>query len=483
MKNGVGSIIIGAGRFVKSVGFDFSFGWIGMSGVSELLRQLPKMDSLLASASALVERWTHRRVHKTLSALLDDLRRRILDGEEPVFSKESIIIEAEKRLQEFSEPSVVPAINATGIVLHTGLGRCVLPKDVVNELPELLSGYSVLEVDRETGKRCNRIGHLCDMLREFFGVEAACVVNNDAAAVMLTLSTHAKGGEVVVSRGELVEIGGSFRLPEIIAASGVRLVEVGTTNRTRISDYKRAVTDSTKVFLKVHPSNYRIVGYTETVSVSELADLAHRLGIVAFYDLGSGAVVDVGEPTVQHAIDSGVDIVTFSGDKLFGACQAGIILGREDSVRPLKSNPLYRALRLDKIKIGILERVISLYLSNRTDSFTSIGLIREAPTAVKRRANRLLRLLPPALPAEFRVEPTEAEVGGGSIPTLKLPSFALSVRPKKMSEEEVARRLRTSSPPIFARVLDGRLLLDMKCVSRKSINVVAEALTTILESG
>ena len=453
-----------------------------MGDVSEILRRLPKMDSLLENASSLINRWTHDAVHKALSASLEDLRRRILNGEKPDFSNESIVRDAEKRLTEVSEPSIVPAINATGVVLHTGLGRCVLPAPVVDEMAETLRGYSVLEVDRETGKRCNRIGHLCGMLMELFGVEAACVVNNDAAAVMLALAVHAKGGEVVVSRGELVEIGGSFRLPEIVAASDVRLVEVGTTNRTRIDDYERAITDTTRVLLKVHPSNYRIVGYTESASVAELAALARRYGIVSMFDLGSGALVDVGEPTVQEALESGVDIITFSGDKLFGACQAGIILGREDVVKPLKNSPLYRALRLDKMKIGVLERVVSLYIKGELDSFPSLSIIKEDPSAAKRRAKKIVRLLPSDLAAEVEIVPTEAEIGGGSIPTLKLPSFAVSVRPKRMSEEELARRLRAFEPPIFARTVEGRLLIDTKCVFQRQISVVAVALVTVLES-
>lgn len=453
-----------------------------MSDVSESLRRLPKMDTLLEEASHLLEHWTHEAVHRALSVSIDDLRRRILNGETPVFDNETIIADAKKRLKRVSEPSVVAAINGTGIVLHTGLGRCVLPDAVVMEIADTIRGYSVLEVDRSTGKRCNRIGHLCEMLRELFDVEAACVVNNDAAAVMLSLAVHAKGGEVVVSRGELVEIGGSFRLPEIVAASGVKLVEVGTTNRTRIGDYELAITDSTRVLLKVHPSNYRIDGYTESASLAEISELARRYGIVSMFDLGSGAVVDVGEPTIKEALDTGVDILTFSGDKLFGASQAGIILGRENVVKPLKSNPLYRALRLDKIKIGILERVVSLYIKGSLHSFPSLNTIKEPPSAAKQRARRITRQLPPDIPADIELIPTEAEIGGGSIALFKLPSYAVSIRPQRMSEEELARRLRSFEPPIFARTAEGRLLLDTKCVSRREIKVIVKALVAILGS-
>ncbi|MCX7704106.1 MAG: L-seryl-tRNA(Sec) selenium transferase [Planctomycetota bacterium] len=456
------------------------FGKDGMDSFESFLRKLPKMDVLLSSSAELLKRWAHEQVREALSSVLEDIRGRILKGEVQEVEVETVVKRAEEVLKRRGKPFVVSAINATGVILHTGLGRSVLPRSVVDSIYRVLCGYSVLEIDRESGKRCSRIERLSGMLCELFGVEAALAVNNDAAAVMLTLNTHACGKEVVVSRGELVEIGGSFRLPEIIAASGVKMVEVGTTNRTRIEDYEKAVSDSTKIFLKVHPSNYKIVGYTEGVPSNELAESAHRLGLLFLYDLGSGAVVDVGEPTVKYAVSSGADIVTFSGDKLFGGCQGGIILGKEAAVEPLRKNPLYRALRLDKIKIGLLERVVALYLDGRFDEFPILKMIGEPVSAAKRRAKRVLRYLPPGLPADFEIVESDAEIGGGSMAGVRVPSFALSVRPHSISEDDLSRRLRMYEPPVFVRTVRGSVLVDTKAVANKEVKTVASALTAAL---
>jgi len=454
-----------------------------MNSLQTILRQLPKMDVLLASATELLKRWSHKRIHEALKSVLKNLRERIRNGETPDISPKAILSEAESLLKKKTSVFVVPAINATGTVLHTGLGRSVLPRVVLDDIYRLLRGYSVLEIDRETGRRCSRIERLSEMLCEAFGVESALAVNNDASAVMLTLNTHAKGNEVIVSRGELVEIGGSFRLPEIIAASGVKLVEVGTTNRTRLEDYENAISDATKILLKVHPSNYRIVGYTEDVPSDALAQLGKRFGLLFIYDLGSGAVIELGEPTIKHAASSGADIITFSGDKLFGGCQAGIILGKESAVAPLRKNPLYRALRLDKIKIGILERVVSLYLNNAIDEFPMLNLIKEPPKRARLRAMRILRNLPRNLSASFAVVKSEAEVGGGSMAAVKIPSYALAIKPHNINEEELAKRLRLYEPPIFVRTTNGQVLVDTKTVFDDEVKTIAGAITSVLSEG
>ena len=439
----------------------------------ESLRRLPRMDALLERAGGLLSRWSRPVVAALLREVLERARADVRAGAPPP-DAETLLERAERTAARALAPSVVSAVNATGTVLHTGLGRSPLPPGVVEEICALADGYCVLEVDRQTGKRTNRIGHLASLLVRLFDVEAALAVNNDAAAVMLALATLASGGEVIVSRGELVEIGGSFRLPEIIAAAGVRLVEVGTTNRTYLSDYERAMTTSTAALLKVHPSNYRMSGYTEDVPLRALAELADGTGLPLIYDLGSGAVSDVGEPTVWRALEAGPSLLTFSGDKLFGACQAGIILGRRALVERINRNPLYRACRLDKLKIAILERAAVLYLAGAEDAFATLSLIRQSPKAAARRARRLARRLR-ARGVAAEVKPSQAEVGGGTMPEVRLPSFAVEIAVEDGSEERLARRLRLGEPAVFSRVRENTLVLDMFCVFDRQLSALADA--------
>ena len=436
-------------------------------------RQIPKMDTLIRAAQPLIRHYGRQLVVNTLRELLEDVRNAIARKQAVSVTVESLLAHLSERLAVL-QPSVVPCINATGTILHTGLGRSVLPRPLVDELSQLLSGYAVLEVDLESGERRNRLSRLTVLLKRLFKCEGAVAVNNDAAAVMLTLSTLAAGGEVLVSRGELVEIGGSFRLPEIIKASGVRLVEVGTTNRTYLRDYQNAITSETKAILKVHPSNYRLVGYHALVEVEELRRLCDAADLPLIYDIGSGAVVDVGEPLPQRALADGADVVTFSGDKLFGACQAGIILCRNASIaEAINQNPLYRAVRLDKIKLGLLERAVLLYLRGREDLFPTLAMVREDESAVKRRARRICaHLRRRNIP--HKLVRTKAEVGGGTLPEVAIPSWGVALQPP-CGDEAFAKRLRLCKPPVFSIRREGSVILDAKCVFDHQIKALAEA--------
>jgi len=437
----------------------------------EFLRQIPKMDVLIKAAEPLIHHYGREVVVEALRELLEDTRSLLAQGQAVSVTVESLLAHLSERLAAL-RPSVVPCINATGTILHTGLGRSVLPEILAEEIREVMAGYCVLEVDLQTGKRHSRIKRLSLLLSRLFKCGGAVAVNNDAAAVMLTLSTIAKDGEVVVSRGELVEIGGSFRLPEIIKASGVQLVEVGTTNRTYLRDYRDAITTQTRAILKVHPSNFRLVGYQASVKIQELRGLCDEAGLPLVYDIGSGAYVDVGEPLPQRALAEGADIVTFSGDKLFGACQAGIILCRSGELAAhINAHPLYRAVRLDKIKIGLLERAVVLYLRGREDLFPTLRLVAEDEKEVRRRARRLAATLrKQGVPC--RLTRTQAEVGGGTLPETPIPSWGVLLEPP-CGDERFTQMLRTSSPPVFAVRREGRVILDAKCVFAHQIGTLA----------
>jgi len=435
-------------------------------------RQIPKMDILIKAAEPLVRLYGRQLVVDALRELLEDTRNAIAHQQSVSVTVESLLAHLSERLTAL-QPSVVPCINATGTILHTGLGRSVLPRPLVDGLNQLLSGYAVLEVDLRSGERHNRLSRLSALLMRLFKCGGAVAVNNDAAAVLLTLSTLAAGGEVVVSRGELVEIGGSFRLPEIIKTSGVKLVEVGTTNRTYLYDYQKAITSETKAILKVHPSNYRLIGYHTLVSVKDLRRLCDAANLPLIYDIGSGAVVDVGEPLPQQALADGADVVTFSGDKLFGACQAGIILCREASTaKAINQHPFYRAIRLDKIKLGLLERAVLLYLRGRDDLFPTLVMVSEDESAVRRRARRLCRhLRRQNIP--HKLVRTNAEVGGGTLPETVIPSWGVALEPP-CGDEEFAKRLRLCKPPVFSVRREGKVILDAKCVFEHQIKKLAE---------
>ena len=372
----------------------------------------------------------------------------------------------ERELAAARRPALRRTLNATGVLVHTNLGRAPLPEPALDRIREVGRGYSNLEYDLSSGARGSRQDHVAAMLRRLTGAEAALVVNNNAAAVLLALAALAEGREVVVSRGELIEIGDGFRIPDVLARSGAQLVEVGTTNRTRASDYEQAIGPDTAVLLRVHQSNFRVVGFTELPAVEELAAVARRHGLPLVDDLGSGVLVDIpDEPSVRESLDAGADLVCFSGDKLLGGPQAGIVVGRAELVERLRRHPLQRALRADKLTLAALEGTLGLYLEPER-ALREVPVLRmlfEPVETVRARAERLAELVGGS------VEETVGRVGGGALPLTELPSFACAV------EEELAAPLRAAEPPVVGIVRDGRLLLDCRTLTDDEVDEVAAA--------
>ncbi len=375
-----------------------------------------------------------------------------------------------ERLAREARAGLTRAVNATGVVLHTGLGRAPLHPEAAEAMRAAAEGYCVLELDRESGERGERDSHVGELCARLCGAEAAIAVNNNAAATYLVLSTFAWGGrEVVVSRGELVEIGGSFRMPEVMQRAGVTLREVGTTNRTRLDDFRAAIGERTGLLLKVHTSNYRVEGFTEQVSAGELAALARERSLPCAFDLGSGLLDQPfgsplsmleGEPGVRAAVASGVDLVTFSGDKLLGGPQAGLIVGRRERVAAARKNPVYRALRLDKSTLAGLERTLELYLEGRADELPAHRMLLSSQGQLQPLAARLAAELAALPRIQAEVVPETSQPGSGSAPGVFLPTFAVAVRHAQLSAAALSAALRRGDPPVFARVQEEALLLD-----------------------
>jgi L-seryl-tRNA(Ser) seleniumtransferase len=369
--------------------------------------------------------------------------------------------------------SLRPVINATGVVLHTNLGRALLSGAALARVGAVATAYSNLELDLDTKERGSRYAHVDGLLRRLTGAEDALVVNNNAAAVLLALESLARGREVVVSRGELIEIGGEFRIPDIMQRSGARLREVGTTNRTHPRDYAEAIGPDTALLLKVHTSNYRVVGFTAEVSSRELAQLGRERGIPVMEDLGSGSLLDLRrhgfpyEPTVQEVVAAGIDVVSFSGDKLLGGPQAGLVVGRRDLVGRLKKNPLNRALRIDKLTVAALEATLTAYeAGDALRTIPTLGLLTEPLGGIRARARRLLARLAPDLRRRFNAGLVEAasQVGGGALPTVELPTIAVALGADAVQTRALDAALRAGDPPVIGRIVDDRLLLDCRTV-------------------
>jgi L-seryl-tRNA(Ser) seleniumtransferase len=395
-------------------------------------------------------------------AVLARARGQIEAGREPG----DLAAELQLELARVRAPRLRRVINATGVIVHTNLGRAPLAAAALEQVADAARGYSNLEYDLEAGSRGSRQAHVAELLRRLTGAEAALVVNNNAAAVLLALAALAEGREVLVSRGELIEIGDGFRIPDVLARSGARLREVGTTNRTRAADYEQAITSETAVILRVHQSNFRVVGFTEQPRVHELAQVARSHELVLVDDLGSGALVDVGdEPIARASLAAGADLVCFSGDKLLGGPQAGIVVGRAELVEGLRRHPLQRALRADKLTLAALEGTLRLALE-RPDEIPVLRMLREPADSVRARAERLAQL------TGGELEETVARAGGGSLPLTELPSYACAV------EEELAAPLRAGQPPVVGIIRDGRLLLDCRTLTDADVDEVASAIDT-----
>lgn len=460
---------------------------------SDAFRQLPGIDELLRTAevAALVPKFGRRTVTEAARVELDRLRVEIssdaIHGDKLEAALTALPRALEARAMRASTCSLRRVINASGVVIHTNLGRAPLSREAVERVAEIATGYSNLEFDLDKGERGRRDEHAQRLFAQLFeraGVlgTATVVVNNNAAAVLLALAALAKGGEVIVSRGELVEIGGSFRIPEIMAQSGAILREVGTTNRTRIADYESAITERTRLLLRVHRSNFQIVGFTEQPEPSELVELGRRTSIPVMEDLGSGALVELetygiaDEPSVYSALRPGVSLVTYSGDKLLGGPQAGLITGDPTLVTQLRTHPLFRALRVDKMCYAALEVTLASYLGEEYDRVPLLRTLRLPAEDVRRRCHTLAAFAS-GLSAE--VVETLTMIGGGAAPGKGLPSYALSLAGNGMSASELARRLRQQSIPIIARVERDRVLLDLRTVDETDDSYLAETLANI----
>jgi L-seryl-tRNA(Ser) seleniumtransferase len=432
-------------------------------GARNPLRELPSVDALLGQEriATLAERHGRDIALRAARSALERAREEIRSGLEPP----DPVAAVERELDALIAPRLRRVLNATGVIVHTNLGRAPLPERALERVREV-AGYSNLEYDLDAGSRGSRHDHLSAILRDMTGAEAALVVNNNAAAVLLALAALAEDREVIVSRGELVEIGDGFRIPEVLSRSGATLVEVGTTNRTRLADYERAITERTAVLLRVHQSNFRIVGFTEQPGLQELARLAERSAAVLVDDLGSGALRTIGdEPTAHESIAAGAQLVTFSGDKLLGGPQAGVVVGRADLVERLRRHPLQRALRPDKLTLAALEGTLVAFRGDRRD-VPVLRMLEEPVQAVRARAGRLAEL------TGGEVEASVARVGGGALPLAEIPSFACAL------PEHLAVPLRLGNPPVVGIIRDGRLLLDCRTLTDVELAEVAAAVLT-----
>ncbi len=454
-------------------------------------RDLPQLQRLLESGAVapLVAAYGRAPTVEALRRALESARAGVAQGR-PAPGAGELLSTAAAALRAADRPGLRRVINATGVVLHTNLGRAPLPAAALEAALEAGRGYADLEFDLAEGTRGSRTAAVEPLLRELTGAPAAFAVNNAAAAVLLALCAHAGGGaEVVVSRGELVEIGGGFRIPEVIAQGGAKLVEVGTTNRTRASDYAAAVTERTRVLLKVHPSNYRVTGFTEEAPIDALAALAQERGLLLMHDLGSGALTDPArlgrpaEPTVRASLQAGCGLVAFSGDKLMGGPQAGLLVGGEAAVAPLRRHPLARAVRCDKLTLAALEATLRLHRdpARAAREVPALRMLAQTTAELQARAERLAAFLPAGL--RSAVEASQAFAGGGSLPGEALESRAVTVDAGVGGPDALAARLRTGEPPVVARVAHARLVLDVLTVAEDEVEALAAAVVRAVDGG
>jgi L-seryl-tRNA(Ser) seleniumtransferase len=468
---------------------------------SELLRQIPSVDELLGQPrlAELSKRVDRNLLVEVARTVLDDLRARITGSAATAILAEISPLACDRAslegritalVERILARSLLPVINATGVILHTNLGRAPLPESVVAEFRLAATQYSNLEYDLEAGARGKRDVHTAELLTRLTGAEAAVVVNNCAAAVLVTLAALARGGDVIVSRGELIEIGDGFRIPEIMEQSGAALREVGTTNRTRLSDYEHAINEKTRLLLRVHPSNFKVTGFTDKPSLEELVTLSQRTGIPLVEDLGSGCLVDLAEhgitePTVRQSVEAGVGIVAFSGDKLLGGPQAGILAGKKDLISRVRRHPLFRALRVDKLTIAALEATLGAYLRAAWEEIPVMRMIRMTPPELKRRAENFFRELRPELPldeVEIEVADGASLAGGGSTPAQSLPSKVIRIASVRYSAAKLEQRLRRAPAGIsvIARVEEDRLILDLRTVFPEQEPLLVKTLAAAL---
>ena len=458
--------------------------------MKQLLSKIPSINKILMTdkVKELLEEYPEIFVKDIVKKEVDNIKNDILQEKlKEVPAMDEIVQKLCLEVKNKDKLSLRRIVNATGTILHTNLGRSLLSERVKENLTEIAFNYSNLEFNIDEKKRGSRYSHLIDIIKRLTDAEDVLVVNNNAAAVMLTLNTLTQGKEIVVSRGELVEIGGAFRIPEIIKLSGGVSCEIGTTNKTHLKDYINAINENTAVLLKVHTSNYKITGFTEAVSNKEVADLAHKNGLIAINDLGSGQFVDFTpyglpyEPTVKEVLDSGMDIVTFSGDKLLGGPQAGIIVGKKKYIEAMKKNQLTRALRVDKMTIAALEATLKLYLDEKTalKEIPTLRMISISEEELREKAEKFTEIIKKS---DFISEIIEdrAEVGGGSYPSSYLKSIAVKLTHNKKTSTEIERLLLLEEIPIITRIKENSIILDMRTLREKEFDLVAESLMKIV---
>ncbi|MEG0306819.1 MAG: L-seryl-tRNA(Sec) selenium transferase [Clostridium sp.] len=451
----------------------------------ELLRKLPKIDELLKEdiVNSLIIKNSRTIVLESLRESIDFYRNGILKGSVESLTTDQVLDFAIHTLNSKNKMHLERVINATGTVIHTNLGRSLLGKKVMESVLTVAGNYNNLEYDIESGKRGSRYSHIEDIIKRITGAEAAMVVNNNAAAIMLVLDTLAKGKEAVVSRGELVEIGGSFRIPEVMKFSGAKLVEIGTTNRTHLYDYEDNITEDTGVLLKVHTSNFKVFGFTEAVSIEELVALGNERDVPVVEDIGSGVLIDFTkygftyEPTVQESIKKGIDVITFSGDKMLGGPQAGIIAGKKKYIDMMKKNQITRALRVDKMTLAALEGTLKYYIDEKDaiENIPSLNMILMPKEEVKKKCILLKRKLQnKTVGFEFAIDLGESMVGGGSMPTEKIPTYVIKVSSDKFSPQDMEEKLRLGETPLITRVYNNELVLDGRTLFKDDFDEIVK---------
>ncbi|UCH62416.1 MAG: L-seryl-tRNA(Sec) selenium transferase [Fidelibacterota bacterium] len=460
------------------------------AGVRATLKSLPSVDDLLKAFPPENYRVTRPQARSAIRATLAEVRRQVRDGADISDAGSMVRAAVRRRMESLAKPELKPVLNGTGVVLHTGLGRAPLSRHVLDRAFCALSGYAGLELDLESGKRGERLDIITDLFKALTLSEGVIVVNNNAAAVLLMLNTAADGKEVVVSRGQQVEIGGSFRMPDVIDKSGAQLVEVGTTNRTHLSDYEKAISRQTGALLFVHTSNYRVEGFTKEVPLTDLAALAKKKKVPLLVDLGSGSLMDqpivglASEPGVTSVLKTGADLVSFSGDKLLGGPQAGIVVGRKRWLKRLHKNPLYRALRCDKVTLALLEQTLRTYVDAETWTPENLvlELLNRDREELRSQAEELLGRLSPEAHrgGTIKVVESTVEAGSGSLPLVPIPSIALAISRPNTSPDELALRFRQATNPVVGYVRRGQYYIDLKAVPLEKNYLLARTLAEVL---
>jgi L-seryl-tRNA(Ser) seleniumtransferase len=468
---------------------------MGEKSARESLRQIPGVDALLQMQAIqdALPHYPRKLVLDAIREILEETRKHILQTGTAIsgIDHQELVGLILKRIERLSEFTLRPVVNATGIIIHTNLGRSLLSDEAVARLQLICGGYNNLEYDLQRGERGSRYVHAEAILGELTGAEAALVVNNNAGAVFLALSTLARGREVVVSRGQLVEIGGAFRIPDVMSSSGALLREVGTTNRTHLKDYASAITDQTALLMKVHTSNYKIIGFTAEVALEDLVKLGRERGLPVMEDLGSGCFVNLapfglhGETTVQETVNTGADLVTFSGDKLLGGPQAGILVGRKDLIEQCRKNPITRALRVDKMSLAALEVTLRLYRDQHQalEKIPTLRMIATPAEKLKSRAEELARMIREIDgSAAMRVEVQQgfSQVGGGSLPAQNLSSHVVAVRSEMYSPNAIEKHLRENDPPIIGRIESDSFIMDVRTVKDTELEFIRRAFSHML---